>query len=131
MARLRNQNTKPGQPAKPPGMSKPASLEWDRLITELNDSNIAISVAHGRLIEQASLIAVDISEATAMVKEKGAYYLNKNTGAWVIHPAARRVDSLRRDYVKVLSLLGLRSAVASEGIERGKTLEEVLDEADD
>jgi hypothetical protein len=55
MARLPNQNTKPGRPAKPPGMSKPASSEWDRLLTELDDSNISISVAHGRLIEQAAL----------------------------------------------------------------------------
>lgn len=127
MARLPNQNTKPGRPAKPPGLPKAASAEWDRLIKNLAESGISVTVAHGALIGQAALIAVDITEAADTVKDKGAYYLNRNTGAWVIHPAARRLDSLRRDYVKVLSLLGLRSAVAS-GEAPGKTMEDLLDE---
>jgi hypothetical protein len=108
-------------------MSRDAGIEWDRLVKELTDSNIRIAKAHGRLIEQAALIAVDIAEAAKVVKEKGPYYLNRNTGAWLLHPATRRMDSLRRDYVKVLSLLGLRSAVAVAG-DAGKSLDEMLDE---
>jgi len=55
--------------------------------------------------------------------------LNRNSGAIMLHPAARRIDGLRRDYVKVLSLLGLRSAVADGGgPEKGKSIEEELDE---
>ena len=127
MARLPNQNMTPGRPAKPPGLSKEAGVEWDRLIKDLEESNITVAKAHGRLIGQAALIAVDMTDATAKVKEVGAYYLNRNTGAWVIHPAARRLDSLRRDYVKVLSLLGLRSAVAGQLSKKGKSLEELLD----
>ncbi len=30
MARVPNQNTKPGGPAKPPGLSKVVAREWDR-----------------------------------------------------------------------------------------------------
>lgn len=127
MARLPKQNMTPGIPAKPPGLPKPVAAEWDRLIADLTDSNITIAKAHGRLIAQAAQIAVDISEAMATVKDKGAYYKNPNTGAILLHPAARRLDGLRRDYVKVLSLLGLRSAFANVAA-GGDSLEDKLDE---
>lgn len=127
MARLPNQNMTPGRPAKPPGLSKAAGLEWDRLIVDLTASNIGVAKAHGRLIEQAALIAVDLAKAQAASEKDGPYYLNRNTGAVMLHPATRRLDSLRRDYVRVLSLLGLRSAVA--GAEKtGQSLEEMMDE---
>lgn len=127
MARLRMQAITPGQPAKPPGMTKAAAHEWDRLIEGLAVSNITIAKAHGWLVEQAALIAVDIAEAAEHVKTNGPYYLNRSTGAQMLHPAARRLDSLRRDYVKVLSLLGLRSAVGGAP-DLGKSLDDILDE---
>lgn len=117
----------PGLPAKPPGLSKVAAREWDRLIKELLESNIHVAKAHGRLIEQAANIIEDLEDAADTVKTEGAYFDNPKTGSKQLHPAARRVDSLRRDYVKVLSLLGLRSAVASH-TEPGKTIEDILDE---
>jgi hypothetical protein len=127
MARMPKQNMTPGLPAKPPGMTKPVIAEWDRLVTDILESNIQIAKAHGRLIDLAARIAVDITAAEAALTENtGPYYLNKNTGAIMLHPAARRVDGLRRDYVKVLSLLGLRSAV-SAGVPEGKTMDDVLD----
>jgi hypothetical protein len=129
LARLPKQNMTPGRPMKPPGLPKPVTAEWDRLVTELADSNITIAKAHGRLIEQAARIAVDITDATEVIKEnKSPYYLNRNTGAWMLHPATRRLDSLRRDYVKVLSLLGLRSAVGDGLPDKGKSMEDILDE---
>jgi phage terminase small subunit len=128
MARLPNQNMTPGLPAKPADLSKAAAREWDRLLRELVDSGIRVAKAHGRLLEQACNVRADLLEAAAVVKEKGAYYKNPNTGAILLHPAARRLDGLRRDYVKVLSLLGLRSAVADGGTEKGKSLEAELDE---
>ena len=119
----------PGRPAKPPDMSKVAAREWDRLLKELTESGIRVAKAHGRLIETAANVLVDMEDAKdTLSKNKGAYYLNRNTGAIMLHPAARRLDSLRRDYVKVLSLLGLRSAVAGQD-DSGKTLEDILDEA--
>ena len=128
MARLRAQNMTPGLPAKPPGMSPAAVREWDRLLADLADSNIVIAKAHGRLIAEAALISVDMAEAVTALKGKdGTYYLNKNTGALMIHPAARRLDSLRRDYVRVLSLIGLRSAAPGQA-ESGPSLEDTLDE---
>jgi hypothetical protein len=129
LARLPKQNMTPGRPGKPPGLSKEAGQEWDKLIADLEESNISIAKAHGRLILQAAQIAVDMAEAAAAItgKDKSPYYLNRNTGAMMLHPATRRLDSLRRDYVKVLSLLGLRSAVAGP-VETGKTMEDILDE---
>jgi len=126
MARLPNQNMTPGLPAKPPGLSKVASREWDRLVKELLESNIRVAKAHGRLIEQAANIIEDLEDAADTVATEGAYFDNPKTGSKQLHPAARRVDSLRRDYVKVLSLLGLRSAVASH-TEPGETIEDILD----
>lgn len=116
----------PGRPAKPPGITKAAGAEWDRIVTDLLESNITIAKAHGRLITQAALIAVDIADASKTVSEKGPYYKNPNTGAILLHPATRRLDSLRRDYVKVLSLLGLRSAVAAPN--DNSSLDDMLDE---
>jgi phage terminase small subunit len=127
LARLPNQKMTPGLPVKPVDLPKAAAREWDRLLRELTDSGIAVAKAHGRLIETAATIVADMEDATKTVKEEGAYYLNRNTGAKMLHPATRRLDSLRRDYVKVLSLLGLRSAVAGAP-ETGKTLEDMLDE---
>ena len=127
MARLVKQNMTPGRPAKPPGMARAVAVEWDKLIAQLEESSINIAPAHGLLIEQAALIAVDIADATARVTKDGPYYLNRNTGAWMLHPATRRLDSLRRDYAKLLSLLGLRSAVGGTS-DKGKSLEDILDE---
>jgi hypothetical protein len=127
MARLPNQNMRPGRPAKPPGMSKAVGAEWDRILKDVASSGISITKAHGMLVKQAAEIAVDIANASATSEKDGPYYLNRNTGAVMVHPATRRLDSLRRDYVKVLSLLGLRSAVAGE-TEKGATLDDMMDE---
>jgi len=42
------------------------------------------------------------------------------------HPASKRLDALRRDYIKVLAMLGLRAAVAAPDEEHEQTLEEFL-----
>lgn len=126
MARLPNQNMKPGRPAKPPGLSKIAAREWDRLLRVLEESGIGIAKAHGELLEQAATIAADVADARETVKIEGAYVANEKTGVMQIHPAARRIDALRRDYVKVLSLLGLRSAVGASK-DQGESLEDMLD----
>jgi P27 family predicted phage terminase small subunit len=125
MARLPNQNLTPGRPAKPPGLSKKASVEWDRIVEELTNANVQLSVVHSRLIEQAATIAVDLQDAAEVVEHEGAYVTNEKTGVVQLHPAARRVDSLRLSLVKVLSLLGMRSA--SPGGEKPQSLSALLD----
>jgi len=125
MARLPNQNMTPGRPTKPRGLSKVASTEWDRLVNELQQSNIIIAKAHGLLLELAVTTVADMADARKAIAKDRAYVLNKKTGDMRLHPACRRLDTLRRDYVKVLSLLGLRSAKPGSPIE--SSLEDELD----
>ena len=124
MARLPNQHMTPGQPDKPTNLSTRAAAEWDRIVTELTASSIGVSPAHRGLIAQAATIAADIAEAWAIVKDGGAYESNVKTGTTQMHPAAKRLDALRRDYIKVMSLIGLRAAVAGEV--PGDSLEDFL-----
>jgi P27 family predicted phage terminase small subunit len=125
MARMPKQDMKPGMPDKPTNLSERASLEWDKLAKELAESNINVSKAHRALIAQASTIAADIAEAWEVVQEEGAYLINAKTEAVYAHPASRRLDKLRMEQVKVLSLIGLRAAV-QESAPSGRSLEDVL-----
>jgi P27 family predicted phage terminase small subunit len=115
MARLHDQHLTPGTPTKPKTLSAPAAKEWDRIMDELTASGIQVSRAHRSLIEAAAVLAVDIDEARETVQDEGAYIDNDKTGGKQLHPAARRLDGLRRDYIKVMSLLGLRTAVQGDG----------------
>lgn len=117
MARLPAQKMKPGTPVKPSALNKAASAEWDRVLAEFDASGIRISVAHGRLVEQAATIVADMADAREHIDKEGAYH-ETDKGLLQVHPAAARLDRLRRDYVKVLSLLGLRTPVADGGGER-------------
>ena len=126
MARLPNQRMMPGKPVKPKTLSKEAAAEWDRLVEDINESGIQLAKAHGELLAMAATIAADIADASETVKIEGAYVTNEKTGAMQSHPAARRLDNLRRDYIKVLSLLGLRSAVGGESSDSPKSLADLL-----
>jgi hypothetical protein len=44
----------------------------------------------------------------------------------VAHPATKRMDALRRDYIKVLATLGVRMAVAAPDPDPTKSLADVL-----
>jgi phage terminase small subunit len=122
MARLPDQNMKAGPPVKPDTLSPRASAEWDRLVGELDKAGILISPAHRSLLSTAATLAADIWDAWEAVKKDGAYIQGKS--GLQAHPATKRIDALRRDRIKVLSLLGLRSAVAGE--DSGETLEDIL-----
>jgi len=124
MARLPDQHMKAGTPDKPASLSTRAATEWDRLVAELADAGIQVSKAHRTLISIAATIAADIADAWESVKTQGAYVTNAKTGALQAHPAAKRLDALRRDYIKVMSLIGLRSAVAGDS--SGGSLEDIL-----
>lgn len=112
-----------GKPLKPSGLSELASAEWDRLTGELAESGILITVAHRAAMTLAATVAADIKEAWAAVQQDGAYILTKS--GLQAHPASKRIDALRRDYIKVLTVLGLRAAV-SGGAPAEESLEDVL-----
>lgn len=104
-----------GVPAKPSGLSKAAAAAWDFIAKELIESGIQLSKAHRSLLETAATLTADIEDARETVETEGAYIENSKTGVMQMHPAARRLDSLRRDYIKVMSLLGMRSAPRGDG----------------
>ena len=118
-----NSNLQPGQPLKPANLSDRAAREWDRLVGELADSNITLTPGHRTVLSQAATISADIAEAWERVKLDGTYIVTKV--GLVAHPAVKRLDALRRDYIKVLTMLGLRTAVvASDG---EQSLDSLLD----
>jgi hypothetical protein len=79
---------------------------------ELQEAGLHITVAHRAPLTLAATIAADLSTDWAVIKKDGAY-IQGRTGL-VAHPAVKRMDALRRDYIKVLGLLGLRAAVSGE-----------------
>lgn len=114
----------PGQPAKPVNLSDRASAEWDRLMGELTAASIRVTPAHRTPLSLAATIAADIADAWAAVKRDGAYIESKS--GLVAHPASKRLDALRRDYIKVLTMLGLRTAVPAPDDSKDETLDDVL-----
>jgi P27 family predicted phage terminase small subunit len=117
---------KAGTPDKPSNLSKYASAEWDRLMSEIEASGIQLSKAHRALVSEAAKIAADMADAWEVIETEGAYILNEKTGQSQAHPAVKRLDGLRQQKVKVLSLIGLRSPVAGESGE--KSLDDLLDD---
>lgn len=114
----------PGTPAKPANLSPQASAEWDRLSRELAEAGIQVSVAHRASLTLAATIAADLAEGWEAVKRDGAYVQGKS--GLQAHPATKRIDALRRDYIKVLASLGLRAAVSGETPDAEDDLEAIL-----
>lgn len=123
-----DENLKPGKPVKSGNLSERASAEWDRLTGELEAAGIQVTTAHRTLLSNAATIAADIAEAWEIVERDGAYTENTKTGAIQAHPASKRLDALRRDYLKVLVMLGLRAAVAGKSDKKERSLEDVLND---
>ena len=119
-------NLQPGKPLKPSTLSAEASVEWDRLVGELEAAKIQVSSAHRTLLSMAATLAADITRAWAAIEKEGEYIETK-TGL-AAHPATKRLDALRRDRIKVLAQLGLRTAVAVPDQTKERTLEEILNE---
>jgi phage terminase small subunit len=118
-------NLKPGKPEKPVNLSARAAVAWDRLVSQLEASQIQLTTAHSSLLSIASTLSADISDAWETVKAKGAYITNKKTGAVQEHPASKKLDALRRDLIKVLVTLGTR-AQAAPPPDNGPSLEDIL-----
>lgn len=125
MARPKNANAQvtPGLPTKPSGLSESASLEWDRLVQELQAAGIKITPAHRAAITLAATTAADIKSDWLAIQQAGPYSFSPSRGI-VAHPAVKRMDALRRDYLKALSVIGLRPGEPS-----GETGERTLADA--
>jgi phage terminase small subunit len=111
-------------PTKPAHLSPAASAEWDRLIKEITASGLQLTPAHRAAISLAATIAADIASDWAEIQREGAYSVSIKGGIQA-HPAVKRMDALRRDYLKALSVIGLRPGVTSEPSE--DSLEDLLE----
>ncbi len=98
----------PGQPEKSSNLSEWASAEWDRLLTDLEQSGIQLTPAHRCTLVVCATLRADIRDCWAVIRENGSAYTQAGTGATKLHPAAARLDVLRRDLTKALALLGLQ-----------------------
>jgi phage terminase small subunit len=119
-------NLKAGAPIKPAGLSPQASKEWDRLTGELERARIHLSEAHRATLTLAATIAADIAYQWNVIEKEGLYWTNPKTGEPKEHPAAKRLDALRRDYLKALTMLGLRASVAEPEERNEETLEDII-----
>jgi P27 family predicted phage terminase small subunit len=122
----KDSNLNPGEPVKPTHLSAQASREWDRLTEELKKARVHVTAAHRATLTLAATIAADIAVSWKIIEGEGLYWTNKKTGEPKEHPAAKRLDALRRDYLKALTMLGLRASVAEPEKYEGQTLEEML-----
>lgn len=100
-----------GNPIKPASLSDRAAKEWDRMMGEIDSAGIQLTPAHRAALELAATIAADIADDRALLNKDG-YYITTKAGL-VAHPASKRLDALRRDFIKVIAMLGLRAAVAA------------------
>ena len=114
----KNRNLQAGSPLKPTHLSERASKEWDRIAGEISDAGITLTQAHRAPLQLAATIAADIAGAWAAIERDGAYVWTK--AGLVAHPATKRLDALRRDYMKVLTMLGVRQAVAEPEASKGE-----------
>jgi len=93
---------------KSPRLSPWASLEFDRLLAELEKSGIQLTPAHRCTLIVCATLRADIRRCWEVLTENGSDYCKAGTGAVKLHPAAARLDVLRRDLTKALALLGLQ-----------------------
>ncbi len=100
-----------GELEKSSNLSESASREWDKLFTQLEASGIALSPAHSATLVVCATLRADISDCWAVISANGSAYTQAGTGAVKLHPAAARLDVLRRDLTKALGLLGLQKPV--------------------
>lgn len=98
---------------KSPNLSAWASEEWDRLLAELEKSGITLTPAHRCTLVVAATLRADIRDCWAVIDGNGSAYTTAGTGAVKLHPAAARLDVLRRDLIKALAQLGLEKPEAN------------------
>lgn len=110
---------------KSSNLSEWAAQEWDKLLAELEASGIDLSPAHRCTLVVCATLRADIRDCWAVIRANGSAYTQAGTGAVKLHPAAARLDVLRRDLTKSLALLGLQKPIPDD-TEPGETLEDIL-----
>jgi phage terminase small subunit len=116
----------PGSPTKPERLSPQAAQAWDRLLGQLQESGIELSPAHSVTLSVCSTLCADIADCWQVIQANGGNYTKAGTGAVKLHPAAARLDVLRRDLTKALALLGLQKPAPEDPEDSGPTLEDIL-----
>lgn len=98
---------------KPSTLSPLAGQEWDRLTSDLTASGVKLTASHLPWLEQAATIAADMREAADVIAKDGAYI--RGSRGLVTHPAAKRLDALRRDLLTALKLLPMPKPQRGDG----------------
>ena|ERR1700692_4128135 len=114
-----------GEVVKSSTLSPWASQEWDKLLSQLEASGITLSPAHSCTLVVCATLRADIRDCWQAITQNGGAYTKAGTGAVKLHPAAARLDVLRRDLTKALGLLGLQKPTPEEQ-NAGDTLEDIL-----
>jgi phage terminase small subunit len=114
-----------GEPVKSVNLSPWASEEWDRLLADLEASGITLSPAHRCTLVVCATLRADIRDCWAAISANGGAYTKAGTGAVKLHPAAARLDVLRRDLTKALATLGLQKPIP-EDPQDGQSLNDIL-----
>jgi phage terminase small subunit len=114
-----------GELVKSANLSPWASQEWDKLLSQLEASGIALSPAHSATLIICATLRADIRDCWTVISANGSAYTQAGTGAVKLHPAAARLDVLRRDLTKALGLLGLQKPIP-EDPQAGASLEDIL-----
>ena len=120
----------PGELEKSPHLSAWASEEWDKLLAELEKSGIVLAPAHRCTLVVCATLRADIRDCWTVLQANGGNYTTAGTGAVKLHPAAARLDVLRRDLTKALALLGLQKPTPEDPKNDEPSLEDVLEGRD-
>src|SRR6185437_3906602 len=120
----------PGELEKSPHLSAWASEEWDKLLAELEKSGIVLAPAHRCTLVVCATLRADIRDSWAVLQKNGGNYTTAGTGAVKLHPAAARLDVLRRDLTKALALLVLQKPTPEDPKNDEPSLEDVLEGRD-
>jgi phage terminase small subunit len=116
----------PGEPLKSDRLSPQAAEAWDRILGQLSAAGIELSPAHSVTLSVCSTLCADIADCWTVIRANGSAYTQAGTGAVKLHPAAARLDVLRRDLTKALALLGLQKPVPDASEPKSETLEDIL-----
>jgi len=122
---MSKRNTKQDTLGKSHNLSPWASEEFDRLTAELEQSGIQLTPAHRCTLIVAATLRADIRDCWAVIQDNEGNYTKAGTGAVKLHPAAARLDVLRRDLIKALAQLGIHKPDA-DGSGGGPSLEDVI-----
>lgn len=118
-----------GRPVKPSNLSESASIHWDRLVTEMEDSGILLIPGFRAILVQASVLQADLAAAWEDI-EKNGRYISTRTGVRKLNPAVADAHTTREKLMRVLYQLGLtpKSLGGNAGKEKddGPTLEDFL-----